>query len=76
MNCFYLFFNFYLISSLLNESCLSDLNKLGGLAVVIRELDNPDTEIRTTSAWILGKASQNNPIVQEQVGRDVSFVTI
>ncbi|KAJ9710074.1 hypothetical protein PVL29_001512 [Vitis rotundifolia] len=45
----------------------NDLNKLGGLTVVIRELDNPDPEIRKISAWILGKASQNNPVVQEQV---------
>ncbi|WJZ81858.1 hypothetical protein VitviT2T_001674 [Vitis vinifera] len=45
----------------------NDLNKLGGLTVVIRELDNPDPEIRKTSAWILGKASQNNPVVQKQV---------
>lgn len=44
------------------------MNKLGGLSVVIRELDNPDPEIRKTSAWILGKASQNNPVVQNQVG--------
>ncbi|KAI8527822.1 hypothetical protein RHMOL_Rhmol12G0104100 [Rhododendron molle] len=44
-----------------------DLHKLGGLSVVIRGLDNPDSEIRMTSAWILGKASQNNPVVQKQV---------
>ncbi|XP_057497193.1 uncharacterized protein LOC130781851 isoform X1 [Actinidia eriantha] len=46
---------------------LSDLHKLGGLAIIIRELNNPDSEIRTTSAWILGKASQNNPVIQKQV---------
>ncbi|KAA8532230.1 hypothetical protein F0562_032263 [Nyssa sinensis] len=45
----------------------NDLHKLGGLPVVIRELNNPDPEMRTTSAWILGKASQNNPLVQKQV---------
>lgn len=45
----------------------NDLHKLGGLSVIIRELNNPDPEIRTTSAWILGKASQNNPVVQKQV---------
>lgn len=44
-----------------------DLNKLGGLKAVIRQLDHSETHIRTTSAWILGKASQNNPIVQKQV---------
>jgi len=45
----------------------NDLHKLGGLSVVIRALDNPDSEMRMTSAWIIGKASQNNPIVQKQV---------
>uniref|UniRef100_A0A5B7BIV4 Putative hsp70 nucleotide exchange factor FES1 isoform X2 n=1 Tax=Davidia involucrata TaxID=16924 RepID=A0A5B7BIV4_DAVIN len=44
-----------------------DLHKLGGLPVVIRELNSPDPEMRTTSAWILGKASQNNPVVQKRV---------
>ncbi|KAL0292677.1 UNVERIFIED_CONTAM: hypothetical protein Sradi_6980300, partial [Sesamum radiatum] len=43
------------------------LHKLGGLTAVIRELDNVDPEIRTISAWILGKASQNNPFVQNQI---------
>lgn len=45
----------------------NDLHKLGGLSVVIRALDNPDSEMRMTSAWIIGKASQNNPVVQKQV---------
>ncbi|XP_058102608.1 uncharacterized protein LOC131246464 isoform X1 [Magnolia sinica] len=45
----------------------NDLNKLGGLVAVIRELNNSEPEIRTTSAWILGKASQNNPVVQKQI---------
>ncbi|XP_059658377.1 uncharacterized protein LOC132304643 isoform X2 [Cornus florida] len=45
----------------------NDLHKLGGLAVVIGELNNDDPEIRKTAAWILGKASQNNPVVQKQV---------
>ncbi|KAJ7955537.1 hsp70 nucleotide exchange factor FES1-like [Quillaja saponaria] len=45
----------------------NDLNKLGGLLVVMEELSNPDPDIRTIAAWILGKASQNNPVVQEQV---------
>ncbi|KAK2980055.1 hypothetical protein RJ640_000121 [Escallonia rubra] len=44
-----------------------DLHKLGGLAVVMGELNNLDPGIRTTSAWILGKATQNNPVVQKQV---------
>ncbi|KAK6160514.1 hypothetical protein DH2020_003895 [Rehmannia glutinosa] len=45
----------------------NDLHKLGGLTAVIRELSNPIPEIRTISAWILGKASQNNPFVQKQI---------
>ncbi|PKU76190.1 hsp70 nucleotide exchange factor FES1 [Dendrobium catenatum] len=45
----------------------NDLDKLGGLVVVVRELVNPEPEIRTTSAWILGKASQNNALVQNQI---------
>ncbi|KAL5538927.1 hypothetical protein UlMin_042835 [Ulmus minor] len=45
----------------------NDLNKLGGLAVVIQQLHHPDTDIRKLAAWILGKASQNNPVVQRQV---------
>ncbi|KAK1424506.1 hypothetical protein QVD17_19836 [Tagetes erecta] len=45
----------------------NDLHKMGGLSVVIRELTNSDSGIRTTCAWIIGKASQNNPVVQEQV---------
>lgn len=45
----------------------NDLNKLGGLAVIIQELSNPDPEVQRTSAWIIGKASQNNPVVQKQV---------
>lgn len=48
-------------------SCLSDLNKLGGLAVVIGELNHSDAETRKMAAWIIGKASQNNPLVQKQV---------
>ncbi|GER39227.1 Hsp70 nucleotide exchange factor FES1 [Striga asiatica] len=45
----------------------NDLHKLGGLTAVIRELNNANPEIRTISAWILGKASQNNPLVQNQI---------
>ncbi|GAV77412.1 Fes1 domain-containing protein [Cephalotus follicularis] len=45
----------------------NDLNKLGGFAVIIKELNHPDTDVRKISAWILGKASQNNPIIQKQV---------
>ncbi|XP_022874800.1 hsp70 nucleotide exchange factor FES1 [Olea europaea var. sylvestris] len=45
----------------------NDLHKLGGLTAVIGELDHPDPEIRTISAWVLGKASQNNPVVQKQI---------
>lgn len=45
----------------------NDLDKLGGLVAVVRELENLESEIRTTSAWILGKASQNNALVQNQI---------
>ncbi|XAR64318.1 hypothetical protein NMG60_11024611 [Bertholletia excelsa] len=45
----------------------NDLHKLGGLSVIIGQLNNSDQEIRMNSAWILGKASQNNPLVQKQV---------
>lgn len=44
-----------------------DLDKLGGLLPVIQELNNANEEIRTTSAWVLGTASQNNELVQNQV---------
>ncbi|CAE6075923.1 unnamed protein product [Arabidopsis arenosa] len=45
----------------------NDLSKSGGLRVVAGELNHDDTEVRKLAAWVLGKASQNNPIVQEQV---------
>ena len=34
---------------------------------MIQELNNANEEIRTTSAWVLGTASQNNALVQSQV---------
>lgn len=46
--------------------CWPDLNKLGGLAVVIHQLNHPDPETRTLAAWILGKSIQNNPSLQTQ----------
>jgi hypothetical protein len=45
----------------------SDLDKIGGLFPLIWELSNADERIRTTSAWVLGKANQNNVLVQNQV---------
>ncbi|RCV11196.1 hypothetical protein SETIT_2G167500v2 [Setaria italica] len=45
----------------------NDLDKLGGLLPLIQELNNTDEGIRTTSAWVLGKASQNNALVQNQI---------
>ncbi|KAJ4840153.1 hypothetical protein Tsubulata_000235, partial [Turnera subulata] len=45
----------------------NDLHKLGGLAALIQELNHPESEIRTLSAWVIGKASQNNAVVQKQV---------
>ncbi|KAK4373481.1 hypothetical protein RND71_008865 [Anisodus tanguticus] len=44
-----------------------DLQKLGGFSVLIRKLDHSEPEIRTAAEWVLGKASQNNPIVQKQM---------
>ncbi|KAH0757068.1 hypothetical protein KY290_020561 [Solanum tuberosum] len=44
-----------------------DLQKLGGFSVLVRILNHSEPEIRTAAAWVLGKASQNNPIVQKQV---------
>lgn len=46
---------------------MADLDKLGGLMPVIKELERPEEELRTTAAWILGKACQNNLVVQKQV---------
>jgi nucleotide exchange factor SIL1 len=45
----------------------NDLHKLAGIVAVTQELNHPDAEVRRLSAWILGTASQNNPIVQKQV---------
>lgn len=45
----------------------NDLDKLGGLAAVIRQLDNVESDVRKLAAWVIGKASQNNPVVQKQV---------
>ncbi|RZC59520.1 hypothetical protein C5167_006822 [Papaver somniferum] len=50
----------------------NDLGKLGGIAAVVQELDNSDLQIRITSAWILGKAGQNNPFVQKQASKNKS----
>lgn len=46
---------------------VADLDKLGGLLPVIGELERPEEELRITAAWVLGKACQNNLIVQKQV---------
>ncbi|XP_071706395.1 hsp70 nucleotide exchange factor FES1 [Rutidosis leptorrhynchoides] len=43
------------------------LHKMGGLSVVLKDLNNSDHWIRMTSVSIVAKASQNNPIVQNQV---------
>ncbi|KAG0621219.1 hypothetical protein M758_3G002500 [Ceratodon purpureus] len=45
----------------------NDLDKLGGLQSIIAELDRPEEELRTTAAWVLGKACQNNLVVQKQI---------
>ncbi|KAL9230807.1 hypothetical protein vseg_006109 [Gypsophila vaccaria] len=45
----------------------NDLGTLGGLDAIMRQLDNIDPEVRKLAAWVLGKATQNNPAVQQQV---------
>ncbi|KAL2609933.1 hypothetical protein R1flu_028506 [Riccia fluitans] len=45
----------------------NDLNKLGGLVTVIKELDREEVELRAAAAAVLAVASQNNPVVQAQV---------
>ncbi|KDP23223.1 hypothetical protein JCGZ_23056 [Jatropha curcas] len=45
----------------------NDLDKIGRFDVLIRELNHPDPDMRRISAWILGKASQNNAAVQKQI---------
>ncbi|KAG2329214.1 hypothetical protein Bca52824_000394 [Brassica carinata] len=45
----------------------NDLSKSGGLKVVAGELNHSDSEVRKLAAWVVGKASQNNPFVQAQV---------
>ncbi|XP_051122543.1 hsp70 nucleotide exchange factor FES1 [Andrographis paniculata] len=45
----------------------NDLHKLGGLTAIIGKLEHSNPQIRTTAAWVLGKACQNNPFVQNQV---------
>lgn len=52
------------------------MNKLGGLVVVIGELDRGEGDLRTTAAWVLGKASQNNPVVQNQVESLLSWALV
>ncbi|MCO5599377.1 hypothetical protein L7F22_053479 [Adiantum nelumboides] len=45
----------------------NDFQKLGGLVVVVNELDTKEQDLRTLAAWVLGKASQNNEAVQNQL---------
>lgn len=58
----YIFLDAYMI-------LFPDLHKLGGFSVLLRKLDHFEPQIRTAAAWVLGKASQNNPVVQKQVLR-------
>ncbi|KAJ6834705.1 hsp70 nucleotide exchange factor FES1 [Iris pallida] len=44
----------------------NDLSKLGGYVAVVQELHNSEPGIRTTSAWIIGMASQNNALILKQ----------
>lgn len=43
------------------------MHKMGGLSLVIQGFSNSDTIVRKTCASIVAKASQNNPLVQNQV---------
>lgn len=45
----------------------NDLNKLGGLTALVKELNREEKELRTIAAWVLGQASNNNPVVQKQI---------
>lgn len=45
----------------------NDLNKLGGLTALVKELNREEKELRTIAAWVLGQASTNNPVVQKQI---------
>lgn len=56
-----------LVEPIDNANDVADLDKLGGLQLVIAELDRPEEELRTTAAWVLGKACQNNLVVQKQI---------
>ncbi|KAL2631115.1 hypothetical protein R1flu_015801 [Riccia fluitans] len=47
----------------------NDLNKLGGLVTVIKELDREEVELRAAAAAVLAVASENNPVVQAQLLR-------
>lgn len=62
---FVLLFRWVLISCCYYS--VTDLSKLGGLKVVAGELTHSDSDVRKLAAWVLGKASQNNPFVQAQV---------
>ncbi len=62
----------YQIHDFVELEDVADLDKLGGLKPVIDELDRPEEELRTLAAWVLGKASQNNLVVQKQVGLHIS----
>ncbi|ONM21433.1 ARM repeat superfamily protein [Zea mays] len=53
----------------LNNSSLEDRQRaLQELLILVEPIDNANDEgIRTTSAWVLGKASQDNVLVQNQI---------
>jgi nucleotide exchange factor SIL1 len=66
----------YQIHDFVELEDVADLDKLGGLKPVIDELDRPEEELRTLAAWVLGKASQNNLVVQKQVGSSFRFPSV
>ncbi|KAF3430872.1 hypothetical protein FNV43_RR25602 [Rhamnella rubrinervis] len=54
----------FLIESIDNPN---DFNTLGGLAVIVQELNHFDPDIRRLAAWIIGQISQNNPVIQGEI---------
>lgn len=56
-----------LVEPIDNANDVADLDKLNGLQPIIAELDSTEEELRTTAAWVLGKACQNNLVVQKQI---------
>jgi len=57
---------FFFIFFFFSFGC-TDLVKLGGLEALSAALDHISAQVRTSAAWVLGVAAQNNPKVQKEV---------